>query len=224
MLHKTFSFVAIAAAALAATAAQAGPGVIIAPTSATVDTSGPGFGSINNTFDQAGLSSGYTLGVTNFDAYIASGPTHTTTFNGFEFFGNSGTTTLQVTYDLGSAKKINALALWNEESSGIGQLNLLTSLNGSTFTSLATGLSPTDNPVGSYLADVFTFGAVSTRYVRFEASGCPQANPGSFPACAIGEFAFRTAAVPEPASWAMMIAGFGLVGATMRRRCTAVVV
>jgi hypothetical protein len=25
-------------------------------------------------------------------------------------------------------------------------------------------------------------------------------------------------AVPEPASWAMMIAGFGLVGASMRRR------
>jgi hypothetical protein len=28
-------------------------------------------------------------------------------------------------------------------------------------------------------------------------------------------------AVPEPASWAMMIAGFGLVGATMRRRTAA---
>ncbi len=29
-------------------------------------------------------------------------------------------------------------------------------------------------------------------------------------------------AVPEPASWAMMIAGFGLVGGAMRRRTTAV--
>jgi hypothetical protein len=28
----------------------------------------------------------------------------------------------------------------------------------------------------------------------------------------------NTAFVPEPASWAMLIAGFGLVGATMRRR------
>jgi hypothetical protein len=26
--------------------------------------------------------------------------------------------------------------------------------------------------------------------------------------------------VPEPASWAMMIAGFGLVGGSMRRRST----
>ena len=30
------------------------------------------------------------------------------------------------------------------------------------------------------------------------------------------------AAVPEPASWAMMVAGFGLAGATMRRRRSAV--
>lgn len=29
-------------------------------------------------------------------------------------------------------------------------------------------------------------------------------------------------AVPEPASWALMIAGFGLTGATMRRRRTAI--
>jgi len=38
--------------------------------------------------------------------------------------------------------------------------------------------------------------------------------------------AFRSAtvtgAVPEPATWAMMIAGFGLVGGAMRRRSTKV--
>jgi hypothetical protein len=31
----------------------------------------------------------------------------------------------------------------------------------------------------------------------------------------------RIAAVPEPASWAMMIAGFGLVGSALRRRTPA---
>jgi hypothetical protein len=30
------------------------------------------------------------------------------------------------------------------------------------------------------------------------------------------------AGVPEPASWAMLIAGFGLVGAAMRRRALAI--
>jgi hypothetical protein len=38
-------------------------------------------------------------------------------------------------------------------------------------------------------------------------------------------YAFRISdAVPEPANWAMLIAGFGLVGATMRRRRAATVV
>jgi hypothetical protein len=31
-----------------------------------------------------------------------------------------------------------------------------------------------------------------------------------------------TPAVPEPATWAMMIGGFGLIGATMRRRSTKI--
>jgi hypothetical protein len=30
-----------------------------------------------------------------------------------------------------------------------------------------------------------------------------------------------TGSVPEPASWAMMIAGFGLIGGAMRRRAAA---
>ncbi len=34
-------------------------------------------------------------------------------------------------------------------------------------------------------------------------------------------FTFSGTAVPEPASWAMLIAGFGLTGAAMRRRRTA---
>ncbi len=36
-----------------------------------------------------------------------------------------------------------------------------------------------------------------------------------------GEIAASAAAVPEPASWALLIAGFGLTGAAMRRRRTA---
>ncbi len=39
----------------------------------------------------------------------------------------------------------------------------------------------------------------------------------NFPA---GEIRGQIAAVPEPASWALMIAGFGLVGSAMRRRVT----
>ena len=35
-------------------------------------------------------------------------------------------------------------------------------------------------------------------------------------------YAFRIGSVPEPASWAMMVGGFGLAGAAMRRRKTSV--
>lgn len=32
-------------------------------------------------------------------------------------------------------------------------------------------------------------------------------------------FSLLGAAVPEPSTWAMMIVGFGMAGAAMRRRC-----
>ncbi len=207
----------LAASLLAATSAYAGPGVIFAPVSGVVDSNGPGFGTINDTINQAGLLSNYVNGVTNFDAYIGTNPLHSPQFSPGEFFGNQGTSTLTVTYDFGAAKAFNALALWNEESSGIGRLSLLTSLDNVTFTALAI-VSPFDNPLANYPAEVFSFATTTARYVRFEAAGCPQANPGTFAACAIGEVAFRAGNVPEPSSWALMIAGFGLVGAAMRRR------
>jgi PEP-CTERM motif len=40
----------------------------------------------------------------------------------------------------------------------------------------------------------------------------------------LGRVTLSAGAVPEPATWAMMIAGFGLVGAGMRRRATKVAV
>lgn len=61
-----------------------------------------------------------------------------------------------------------------------------------------------ENPqVGGYESDNHTVG----RWNRM--SGTPIGGPGSF------------GAVPEPQSWAMLIAGFGLIGAGMRRRRAA---
>jgi hypothetical protein len=37
-----------------------------------------------------------------------------------------------------------------------------------------------------------------------------------------GGVSLRVTAVPEPATWAMLVAGFGLAGATLRRRRTAI--
>lgn len=202
-------------------AVPAGAATIISATSATIDAGGPGFGSIDDTFNQAGLNTGYTSGVTDFDTYIASAPSHSFVFSGNEWFSNNGTDAAQVTYDLGAVTGIDRLALWNDEAGGIGSLDLLASVDGINFSSLGI-FAPTDNPQDAdYFADVFSFAATDARYVRFDMSGCPQTD-NIFNACAIGEVAFRSAAVdgavPEPATWAFMIFGFGAIGGAMRRQ------
>jgi hypothetical protein len=215
----------VSAAAIAFSIGYAQPvlatGEIVAPTGAVINEGGPGFGSINDTFNQAGLSSGYTSGVTDFDSYIGTNPTHTQLFPTFEWFSEQDTTSASVTYDLGSLLGLDAVALWNEESSGIGTLALFGSADGVVFTALGI-YNPFDNPLADYPAEVFSFAPTLAQYVRFDMSNCPQADPGSFTSCAIGEVAFRTAdvagAVPEPATWTMMIFGFGAAGFAMRRR------
>ncbi|MEA5551388.1 PEP-CTERM sorting domain-containing protein [Anabaena cylindrica UHCC 0172] len=203
---------------------KAAAGVIISPTSAVINSSGPGFGSITDTINQNGLLTNFVSGVTDFDAYLATNPQHTLTFSGYEWFGNSGTTTASVTYDLGAVKFIDALALWNEESSGIGLLDLYSSLDGVNFSALSLGLTPIDNPLANYPAEVFSFSTIAAQYIRFDISQSPQPNPGSFPSAAIGEVAFRQVQVPEPAS-IIGILGLGAFGVTTlrkRKQATAV--
>jgi hypothetical protein len=202
------------------TAASAAQGQqIVGAVNGVINSNGPGFGDLANTWNQAGLSSNYISGVTDFDAYIATNPMHTLVFACCEWFGNEGTTTASVTYDLGSAMNINALALWNEESSGIGLLDLYSSVDGVSFSSLSLGLLPFDNPLADYPAEVFNFANTAFRYIRFDMSNCPQPDPAAFQSCAIGEVAFRTAStVPEPGTFALMLSGLVGVGMAVRRR------
>lgn len=59
--------------------------------------------------------------------------------------------------------------------------------------------------------------------VRLQSNSSGGFNAGNYEAGVYDSFAANlTGGVPEPASWALMIAGFGMVGLAARRRMTAV--
>jgi hypothetical protein len=61
------------------------------------------------------------------------------------------------------------------------------------------------------------FTAAQYRYNLWPRDGLNTADNGQIADFAPDASSF-TASVPEPAAWALMIAGFGLVGAALRRR------
>jgi hypothetical protein len=75
-------------------------------------------------------------------------------------------------------------------------------------------LSPTPG-VADFALETISFTSSGISYVEIQ-------QPSNGWMFAVDNIQFNGGAVPEPASWAMMIAGFGLVGAAMRRRATAV--
>ena len=81
-------------------------------------------------------------------------------------------------------------------------------LNGVQFTTLASGLVE----FRSLLSQTIVAGATNTLVI----SGTTGGN-GAYG----GSLTFSTAAVPEPAAWALMILGFGVVGYALRRRPAA---
>jgi hypothetical protein len=219
--------IALALAFAAPSTASAGP--IITPVSAVVGLGGPGSGFIEDTFDRVfDHTNPVPLDTTNLNFEDLLGLKHTSRFLGYEWFSGENQTTAQVTYDLGAVMQVDRLALWNEESSGAGTLDLSYSIDGTSWFALATGLKPTDHialigeppagislePPPFYGADLFTFALTDARYVRFDMSNCATGND-DYNACAIGEVAFSNP-VPEPAT--LLFVGSGLAGLALRRR------
>ena len=216
-----YNFNAIVLASVLSVVTNVNAGTILSPTAALASNEFSSSFSINNTIDQSGLSSGFVSGVTDFDTFLALNPTHSTNAS-FEWFTSAGVTSAQVDYNLGSVYTIDRLALWNEEASGIGAFDILTSSDNITFSLLLAGLMPFNNPLTSdYSAEVFSFSSTLAQYIRFNITGCPQVD-SIFNGCAIGEVAFsvnqgEVSTVPVPAALPLMASALGIFGLARRR-------
>lgn len=218
---KTY-LAALAAASFLAAGPPAAAGVILQPKAVTVNIGGEvlNFPAINM-INQSGLSTTYADGVTDFDTYVALKPLHS--ISAGEWLSNGPIGMARVTFDLGAVFDFNGIAFWNEDSSSISAIIGSVPVGGG-FSGF--GMNDTIDSVGkAYGPSVFRHQVITSRYVTMDIYGCNRAG-FTHNGCGLGEVAFRSAsieapppgAVPEPATWAMLILGFGVVGATMRSR------
>ena len=215
-MKKAFGALALAAAALAGGNAQAAK--IVAPVSVTLNSGGEAGGlfTIDNIIDQSGLSKTYVPGVTEFEDFVASDPTVSPGL-GNRWLSNSETRTARFTFDFGEEVTLSKLALWDDLSTTVSFIRMSTPELGN-----FRDLDVTDVLQTLAHGEVFTFKPFTTRYLTFEVTGCNVlGSEQNWTGCGLNEVVFAEGAmgaVPEPATWAMMIMGFGAGGAVLRRR------
>lgn len=171
------------------------------------------------TINQSGLSTGYTSLVDDFDTYIATNPTHDHGFGGNIWGSPQDIRSGYLDFTLGGDYVIESMAFWtlDADPSSIRQFKLYAddnlSFSSATLLGSYTALnSPGFNPSS---VQVFSFSAQNASYVRLEVLNTWSTTSYS---TALGEVAFEISAVPEPETYAMMLAGLGLIGFVARRR------
>ena len=148
----------------------------------------------------------------------------------------SSTPLVSIIYGFSEAVSINGFVLWNEEFAGIGKTELLSSIDGITYTLLST-ITPKPSkfaPAGKvipYLAQVFSFDPTIMRFFQLLIYDCPgpPAKESSYRGCGFGEVAFSSApprpsdspVVPVPAAFPLLASGLGLFAWFGRRRTRA---
>ena len=170
---------------------------------------------VEGAINQSGLSFGYTSGVTDFDSYIASNPTH---------MDRQATPGLPVPrFRVPSILISAALTLsmrshfWNLGSNFAANVTGFT-LEAGTDSSFSNSIflgsftaDPNTGPNAATLAEVFGFAPTSASWIRMTITSTNGQNPG------FGEAAFSVSAIPEPT--ATLILGLATAGyLCMRRR------
>ena len=209
MFAKSLGLAAlVAAGSLALPAAAA---TTITPVGVTATNTFPFWGTYNaeNLIDGSGLSGGL------HDADYAN-----------MWMTDLGVSAAALTFDLGQTYKLSGADIWNynfgveEYASTLDRaanaFTLAISTDGVTYTDiLADNFS---RGTGKLLAGE-SFGlSGAARFVRLNLTGNHQSDPATYGYSPVGlsEVRFEGSAVPEPATWAMMIIGFGAAGSAVR--------
>lgn len=205
---------AVMAVTLAAGGAQAAK--MLSPVSVVVNSGGSAgpLWAVRHIINQSGLDKKYTPGVTEFEDFIASGPRHGDSSN-TQWLSSPNTTAASITFDFGTEVTLASVAWWDAFTTSNSLIRMSTPTLGN-FKSF----SPIEGTATGPRVQAFDFRPVTTRFLTFEFEGCNNASP--YTGCGVQEVAFAAGvaggAVPEPATWAMMILGFGAAGSVLRRR------
>jgi hypothetical protein len=196
--------------------------VVIGP--AAVAASVSGFpGSPTALINQSGLSAAYVSGSTDFASYTATTTHANQSFSPANFWSSGyGNATAWVSFDLGASREVNALAVWNmvESSASTWDVGVYADTDNDGSNGFGTLL-------GNYIlerytelepngASVLPFASVSSRYFGLILAS----SYDNVPMVGISEVAFSqvSAPVPEPETYALMLAGLGVLGAVARRQ------
>jgi hypothetical protein len=171
--------------------------------------------------DQSGLSANYTSGVTDFDIYAATNPTHTgsSTTSGVTGTGalDLGVQAAFIDLDFGTTLQFTDFGLWNDEDGqGIKDFDIIISnvADFSSFTTLGT-YTATVGPSDPIPLQLFDLAPTTGQYVRvnmLSTHGSVNINFGEY------LFGANSTSVPEPSIIALFALGLFGIGFTRKRQ------